>query len=815
MAGKDDNPFNDSDDPSAPLIQLQSKPHEEMLNGIDQVRSEGIGRYVSLPQLIVCGDQSSGKSSVLEAISGLSFPAKDNICTRFATELILRRSPNVGVRASIHADEERPAAEQDRIRGFKASTVELGQFASIVRQAEKHIGVGQDDHLFSKDVLRVEVSGPKQPHLTLVDLPGLYHAPDESQTAKRVHFVESLVLSYIQKERSVILAVISAKSEIPLQKVTAFTREVDPLGNRTMGIITKPDTLPEDSDMERSFYDLAMNTRLRFRLGWHVLKNREHKEQHFSLQQRDESEAKFLSKGIWAKMPRSRVGIDSLRPRLSSVLMDHIISQLPGLIAEVQQSYKDAESGLQKLGKARQTLTEQRRYLLESSDRFTNLVDHAINGIYSSSFFGDPMDDEGYEKRLRAVVQNRLSDFAETISKTGMQRDIIDDEGDIDGEGNQIYRSDFVDEVQQRMRRSRGRELPGTYNPLIIGDLFYLQSKPWESIVTGCIDDLLGDIRKAITPMLQEVLDEKSLRGLLEHLINPRLEKIEEEVRVKTAELLKPQQSGHPITYNHYFTESVQQAREEHLRRYIRERLMEFFGKEYPTGTESLPMKFIFKMNALIAALGTQTEANMELFAASEAIDCMLAYYKATGTKVARKKFVDDFSVLGVEKCLLETLAVIFCPRVVSLLSDETVKAIAEEDEGSRVERERLEQRVRTLSSGLSQLRRFDRHNISVQKAPDEDSDKNNQNRTEATVEDQQNVETSENEVVAKGESTPTQSPTHTKGFIFTGDSPTTPLAHQESSKGVLDPWEERPLDFTPPRKVKKVKKHSQANLFE
>lgn len=55
-----------------------------MLDSIDIVRSQGLSHYVNLPEIIVCGDQSSGKSFVLEAISGLSFPTKDNLCTRFA-----------------------------------------------------------------------------------------------------------------------------------------------------------------------------------------------------------------------------------------------------------------------------------------------------------------------------------------------------------------------------------------------------------------------------------------------------------------------------------------------------------------------------------------------------------------------------------------------------------------------------------------------------------------------------------------------------------------------------------------------------------
>jgi hypothetical protein len=73
---------------------LPSKDHRDLLNIIDSLRPQGISRIVDLLQIIVCGNQSSSKSSVLEAISGMLFPTKDNLCTRFATELILRRNPS-------------------------------------------------------------------------------------------------------------------------------------------------------------------------------------------------------------------------------------------------------------------------------------------------------------------------------------------------------------------------------------------------------------------------------------------------------------------------------------------------------------------------------------------------------------------------------------------------------------------------------------------------------------------------------------------------------------------------------------------------
>src|SRR5437764_9960847 len=80
-------------------VALQSKDHRDLLDIIDKLRSKGISRYVDLPEIIVYGDQSAGKSSVLEAISGMAFPTKDNLCTRFATELVLRRDATTGSRS--------------------------------------------------------------------------------------------------------------------------------------------------------------------------------------------------------------------------------------------------------------------------------------------------------------------------------------------------------------------------------------------------------------------------------------------------------------------------------------------------------------------------------------------------------------------------------------------------------------------------------------------------------------------------------------------------------------------------------------------
>jgi GTPase SAR1 family protein len=78
----------DSDSVTTNSLQaLQSEDQRKVMDIVDKLRRTALSGIVELPQLVVCGDQSSGKSSVLEAITEIPFPRKENLCTRFATEV--------------------------------------------------------------------------------------------------------------------------------------------------------------------------------------------------------------------------------------------------------------------------------------------------------------------------------------------------------------------------------------------------------------------------------------------------------------------------------------------------------------------------------------------------------------------------------------------------------------------------------------------------------------------------------------------------------------------------------------------------------
>ncbi|KAL1799646.1 hypothetical protein ACET3X_003683 [Alternaria dauci] len=332
-------------------MSLQSHETKDLLDIVDSLRSHGINRYINLPEIIVCGEQSSGKSSVLEAVSGVKFPSKDNLCTRFATELILRRGANAPIKVSIvpgSRERDRSESDLEKLRNFHYSvSADDLQIEAVIEAAKDAMGISHgSDRVFSSDILRLELSGPDQPHLTLVDLPGLFQAGSRSQSDADAVTVKSLVLSYMKNPRSIILAVVSAKNDFNNQSITKHSREIDPKGHRTLGLITKPDTLDKGSDSESFYLELAQNKEVKFRLGWHVLRNRDFTTRDSTTEERDRTEALFFENGIWKSLSADQTGVHSLKLRLSKILKDHIAAQLPDVLVQIKDGIQESTLAL-------------------------------------------------------------------------------------------------------------------------------------------------------------------------------------------------------------------------------------------------------------------------------------------------------------------------------------------------------------------------------------------------------------------------------------------------------------------------------------
>ncbi|KAF2498667.1 hypothetical protein BU16DRAFT_558721 [Lophium mytilinum] len=688
------------------LDQIYSPDQVELFDTIDRLRHHEACREAGLPQLIVTGDQSSGKSSILAGLTGLPFPTKDGLCTTFATELVIRRGSFTRLSSSIKPGPNRSPAETQRLLKFQSTFSSPDKISELIEDAKAFMRGGSHTtaNAFSEDILQIEIVGPKRVPLTIVDLPGLIQSVNDGQKARDVEFVHSLVKSYMEKPRSIILAVVSAKSERAAQRILRYTKEIDPRGTRTLGIITKPDTLDPGSENETSYIQLARNESIHLKLGWHVVKNRSYQTRQCSDEERDAAETEFFSTGKWASISPGHRGIESLRTRLGDILQKHICDELPFLSADLKIALDKSRRRREKLGKPRISKDDYQLFLVKISEHFQTISRDAVNASYNSPFF-NLSSSHAEATRLRGRVQNLNMDFAQLMYANGHTTHIVRD-GDLSarlwstrpdlelevGETGVMTRSSFLKVISRLDKDSRGTELPYLSNPHLIGDLFKEQSKHWATIGEYHLERVHKAVMEFLGHLLENITDPRTANGLMIELIDSQMEEMGKDLDAKLQELVSPYTSCHPITYDANFINEVQQAR----------------AQRQDHGT--LGKKAQISGNA---ELVEDSKKSSEDFAYSEILDAMQAYYN-----VAIQVFISNITVLAVEKCLIAKIPAIFDSSTVLGLTEDQLEAIAGESAEVRRERSGLDDKIEDLESGYELLKTFARHGASHNSRP-------------------------------------------------------------------------------------------------
>ena len=472
--------------------------NRQLLDQIDQLRECRVDQYIDLPQIVVVGDQSTGKSSVLEALTNIPFPRSSVKCTKFATQIRLRRADEIETKIGILPGEGCSQKEKDRLSGFSQTIQDHADFDTIFNLAKDAIFPPGIPHSFlSQNILSIEISGPSQPHLTVVDLPGIIHTPTMDQTEDDVEAINSLANSYMQKERTIILIVVSGSNDISNQVVLKKAKELDTEGNRTLGIITKPDMAQTDKQ-RLEFIKLASNedSKNKLQLRWHVLRNRAHNEMHFSMEERNEAERNFFADSMWgARLDANQLGAAHLSKKLSTQLIRHIATEAFKVQADIERELEKCRSKLAKMGEGHDTIDEMSTELFRLCDRSRAITHAAVlgHGIHPSgdeNFFPSYDDGKNYARNFRSRVVRQNAYFAEHMESWGADCIIVDDEGGQKvksqthlGEGitiPEIPRSEYINKVvYPLLRDNHGLELSMDSNPLLVFRLFQSYSRHW------------------------------------------------------------------------------------------------------------------------------------------------------------------------------------------------------------------------------------------------------------------------------------------------------------------------------------------------
>ncbi|KAB8268571.1 Dynamin central region-domain-containing protein [Aspergillus minisclerotigenes] len=345
---------------------------------------------LDLPQIVVVGSQSSGKSSVLENIVGRDFlPRGSGIVTR--RPLILQL---INIPSERH---DKPDTDEIHVPHTAASVAgqhewaefhhlpgrKFEDFALVKQEIEAETArIAGSNKGINRQPINLKIFSPHVLNLTMVDLPGLTKVPIGDQPSDIEKQTRALILEYIAKPNSLVLAVSPANVDLVNSEALKLARQVDPMGRRTIGVLTKLDLM----DHGTNAMDILSGRVYPLKLGFIGVVNRS---------QQDIQSGKSLSDALQAEVDffrhhpayrnmANRCGTQFLAKTLNTTLMSHIRDRLPDIKARLNTLMGQTQQELASYGNKQFSGKEHRGSLiLQLMTRFASSFISSIDGTSS------------------------------------------------------------------------------------------------------------------------------------------------------------------------------------------------------------------------------------------------------------------------------------------------------------------------------------------------------------------------------------------------------------------------------------------------
>ncbi|XP_032888414.1 interferon-induced GTP-binding protein Mx3-like [Amblyraja radiata] len=412
-----------------PLSTHYERDVRPCIDLIDSLRGFGVDKDLGLPAIAVIGDQSSGKSSVLEALSGVAFPRGSGIVTRCPLELKLKNVRKANVWKGKISYKE-----------YKKTLSSAAEVEQEILKAQNSIagqGVG-----ISHELISLEVESTNVPDLTLIDLPGIARVAVRDQPQDIGDQIKRLIKFFILKRETINLVVVPCNVDIATTEALKMAQEVDPSGDRTLGILTKPDLV--DKGTEKDVVDIVKNLTVELAKGYMIVKCRGQNDinENISLVDAIAKEKAFFEdhEQFGPFLEEGKAGIPNLAVRLTKELVNHINKSLPHLRNEIETKLNQSLQSLKKYSHAvPASYSEQITFLIEKINSFCSHIKNLT--------MGEEPQDKVDGVRYITVVRNEFDEWNTFLNKcvskfkNHMQLVVLE------------YESSY-----------RGRELPGFVN---------------------------------------------------------------------------------------------------------------------------------------------------------------------------------------------------------------------------------------------------------------------------------------------------------------------------------------------------------------
>ncbi|CAK5274279.1 unnamed protein product [Mycena citricolor] len=477
-----------------------AKARRQMLDLVNRMKNTGVQNDIDLPQIAVIGNQSAGKSSLIESISGITLPRAAGTCTRCPTEIRLSHADDsiwgCIVELRVITDKNGQPLGQARNERFGEPITDRADVEDRIRRAQRAIlnpskparsflSDDEDENepselSFSTNYISLQITGPDISDLAFVDLPGLIASVSRGGDNRDIKMVENLVASYISKPSCVILLTVACETDFENQGAHNLTKQYDPLGKRTIGVLTKPDRIP--SGEESNWIPFIRNEQETLENNWYCVKQPSSQDIKLGItwQNARSAENDFFSfTSPWSEldqMYQKYLRTTNLVDRLSSILSDLISKRLPEIQVELEKTIQKTLATLQQLPKPPSPDP-----IGEVAGMMHSLVDE-INRVIDGVPTADGLlqvirpAQESFRSQIRATAP----DFRPFESGSPVIEDfhepqfLTNEDGQSSGMTTLVAGREkpiFIDEVMQRATAARTRELPG-HHPFVVQTSF-------------------------------------------------------------------------------------------------------------------------------------------------------------------------------------------------------------------------------------------------------------------------------------------------------------------------------------------------------
>lgn len=277
------------------------------------------------PQLIIWSDPQFRNGRLINLITGIQFPVQPISDTPYVTTIVFFPAPVTSLLVTIPLDDEGRMGQVGSGRTFRNHALKEfimdftpDQLRQVTGRAFRIMGNRSASLATPYDVLTIVITGPDQPHLTILKLPYFQSDLDRPNYSLPDWYEKLSCIS------SILLPIRSCfESEASLREA----QRLDKTGIRTLEIITDVNSLTPESESERHFINLAKKevTNNRLGLGWHVIRTCRFEEGVVEdTAEWIDREKQFFQAELWKNHPRARVGMKSLHSRLGRLLLQNL-----------------------------------------------------------------------------------------------------------------------------------------------------------------------------------------------------------------------------------------------------------------------------------------------------------------------------------------------------------------------------------------------------------------------------------------------------------------------------------------------------------